>query len=85
MKINPLDLTKLTKITLDFAKSHSLKQRADYPGMSVTRFCWDVYHGMMDNAQLTNIENYFFLRSLGDYLNDDHLTTALKKALIDFV
>lgn len=84
MKITKDDYSRLNKLITETVQGHSIMALAEYPGMSVMRYSWDIYHATCDKAQhANNVSDYLFLRHLYDYLNDDHLTTALRAILRD--
>ena len=86
MKITETDFTRLQFAVKHFAETRHLQPRKNYPGMTVTRYIFDVFHGMIDACQAERrIEDYLFLRSLYDYLEDSHLETAMKKALASWL
>ena len=83
MKMTQTDYDKFSALITDTVKEYGIKYHADYPGMSVTRYAWDIFHLTTGRYQLMNhVENYLFMRSLFDKYNDDHITTALKKILL---
>lgn len=84
MKITKQDYDRLNALITKTVTDHEIHSLADYPGMSVLRYSWDIYHAVCDRAQNeNNVSDYLFLRHLYDYLNDDHLTTALRAILLD--
>lgn len=80
MKIREDDYKRLEKLVKDVFILHpTAKVIYAEKGLSETRLVWDIYHHTTDTAQREGrVEDYLFLRSLYDYLNDNHLTTALK-------
>lgn len=82
MKIRPSDYQRLSALVTSFVVDRGIGKRAAYPGMSIERYVWAVFHAAMDGAQADNrIEHYLFFRSLWDYLDDNNITTALKSIL----
>ena len=79
MKIRKDDYKKLSELINNTMDNFNIKAHKDYPAASLTRYLWDIKWTAQDHFQHTNdVKNYLFMRSLSDYLNDDHITTALK-------
>lgn len=83
MKIRQADYIRLETLLKTFRQDYHIKPHADYPNMTQTRYVWDIFHACMDSCQnARKVEDYLFLRSLWDYLNDTHIETALKRILL---
>ena len=79
MKINRPDFERLAKlINATLEKNPTAREQYKQKGLSATRFLWDTWHYTVSINQRENVEDYLWLRGLQDYLNDNHLETALK-------
>ena len=81
MKMTHEDFIRTQNLITSYVKDHNIMPRSEYPGMNLTRYCWDIFHGTLDRLQYKSVSDYLFLRSLYDYLKDDHIDTALRKIL----
>ena len=78
MKITPGDYKELSTDIRQFLNDNpdANWESAEKIGWSFVRYCWEIYH------QVNNRDNNFkYNRSLYDYLNDNHITTALKSII----
>jgi len=82
MKITKEDLKRLENLITKYVHDNDIMPRSEYPGMTTTRYCWDIFHGTLDHLQYNNVPDYLFIRRLCDYMNDNHMHTALKHILI---
>jgi hypothetical protein len=82
MKIRQSDYDKLQALLQETVKRYAINPYSSY-SMTQTRYVWDIFHVTMDYMQtLGRINDYLFMRSLHDYLTDNHIETALKRILI---
>lgn len=81
-KINQPDFERLSRIILDFVDNNKIHNQDQYD-ITQVRYVWDIYHGSIDNCMINHLDDYFFMRRLYDYLNDNNLESALKKILKD--
>ena len=80
MKITKEDYNRLDRLIKDCIKRNSIKPIKDYD-ISPVRYRWDIFHTTLDWLQYNNIPDYLFIRRLYDYLNDNHMDSALKNIL----
>jgi hypothetical protein len=75
------DYKRLERLILETVRDYKINSISEY-NVSQVRYVWDIFHATTDRLQLTqHIEDYLFIRGLYDRLNDDHITTALKRIL----
>ena len=86
MKIIKEDYQRLKGLCLEvLEKNQGAQIIYKDKGLSEERFRWDLYHKVTHEAQLWGrVEDYLFCRRLYDYLNDDHLDTALKSIVAEY-
>ena len=85
MKIRPEDYKRLeTLVNATLEKFPLEKTQADYQarGLSQTRLVWDYFHATVQRLQITDGESYVWMRGIYDYLNDNHIETALKRIIL---
>jgi hypothetical protein len=83
MKIIPDDYKRLERLILETVREYKIHSISDY-NVSQVRYVWDILHATTDRLQFNQrIEDYLFIRGLYDRLNDDHITTALKRILCE--
>ena len=82
MKMRAEDFERLKKLIEASISRYPTAQKSYVTdGKSHTRFVWDVWHATVNVAQKAKVEDYLWMRGLHDYLNDDHIETALKKII----
>jgi hypothetical protein len=85
MKIIPQDYTRLEELINVTIKEvlPKIKVPAGHE-LNETQHIWNVWHITVERARIYpgGTEDYLFLRSLHDYLNDSHIETALRKIIL---
>ena len=82
VKITKQDYARMEELITSFVESNNIMAHSEYPGMTITRYCWGIFHSCLDRLLYNSVKDYLFLRSLYSYLKDDHINTALKNILI---
>ena len=85
MKITTQDYARVEKLIRGTLEKFPLeKTQADYKtrNLSDTRLVWDYWHATLQRLQVTDVEQYLYLRGLHDYLDDSHIETALRAILV---
>ena len=56
----------MEELITSFVESNNIMAHSEYPGMTITRYCWGIFHSCLDRLLYNSVKDYLFLHTVSE-------------------